>query len=365
MSISSVASNNDFSSLMQTQLAGGEVGKLEVSAAEVKKAIKNIGEGLKSITVPGKARQMAIDALMKSVSQSERLDPETAEVLTNISSLLTDILAEMNAERNQDQVELEDIFNQVTACNTAGVAADAALEATVNNSEATHFSCRTEEVNKFDTDAATCLILTNFLSQLSQPNCQKPDPTQAAIDSWNTMLHQGASWFTTTKASYEPKRDDCLATTAALEAQVQLCNTDQTSYENHFCEWRVHRVQMCSTLDTCYDAEIAHHINLTQTIKPVADQRTLEAGIIVHVQCLIDKLVQEGNTDHTVCLPVHTENEQLLYNNTYPDPLPTKAVCDTSPVSISPGHNDWYNFAYSTLDAKTPAVSNTGISCIV
>lgn len=358
-----VVASADESSFVQVKAHEDAINMHEVSAAEVKAAIANIGDGLKSITVPGKARQMAIDALMKSVSGSEKLDPETADVLNNISSLLNDILDEMHAERNEDQQQLDGITDAVAACNGAGLVEDGNLETTVTTSAQTHVDCRAVEANLFDVDAEKCLALTEFLQHLSQPNCQKPEPTQAAIEAWNNMLHQGASWFTSTKTNYEPKRDDCLASTEDLKNQVEQCNRDQTNYENHFCEWHLHRTERCDQLEICYNNRIEAHNNLTAAIKPIADQRVREAGVIVHVQCLIDKLVNEGITDHEACDTVDQSTLQDRYNNTYPDPLPTMDACSTTEVSVHPGRDDWYNFAYSSLSANTPAVTDTGINC--
>lgn len=334
-----------------------------VSKRAIKAAIKDITDDIGKIELKGNLEKIAVDALLNDVKGVEQLDPNSIGILQNVSLLFSDILDDYQAERNQDQTSLDNIGNTIASCNSAGMALDANVSAQADASNQTHILCRDDELVLFNDDAATCLTFTDFLTHLSSPVCVKPDPTQAQIPAWDTMLSQGDSWFQTTLAGYVPKRNACVATTEALAQKVLDCNLLQNTFETHFCEWHEHRTSMCTTRDSCYLNAVNAQDLLWSQIYPIADVRTREAALILHMQCLLQNLIV-GITDITQCIFPDYSGLQDLYNNTNPA-YPPKDTCDTTPVDIYPGHTDWYLFAYGDLSVDTPAKENTGIACNV
>lgn len=335
--------------------------RMKVTRAQVHRLYKEIEEVAHSIHYKNNLEGIAVDALLKDMSQSEKLDPATVELLQNITLLFSDILTDYTANRDEDQLELDHITTVVLNCNTAGVALDVSLENQTNVSEVDHMDCRAQEEVLFDTDASTCGSFTSYLQSVTAPNCVKPDPTVANIPQWTTMIDNGDSFFQYTLQSYLPLRNACVASTNALKTQIEACHTLQNTFEGDFCQWHSHRMSMCATRLTCYNNAVVAHQLLVADIKPISDLRVHEARLIIHMQCLIQNLII-GITDHTACTITPYQDMQVDYNNTYPV-IPDMENCSTTPVSIYPGHTDWYLWAYGDLSVKTPADENTGIVC--
>lgn len=340
--------------------AGAMAAALSMSRAQVRRSLRDITGIMSKISLRTRSEQIAVDSLLKQTDDIDKLNPETVQTLENISTLFTDILYDMIAARDEDQLELDHINVQLEACNVNGNVTDYNLEVEKNASEDTHFNCRDTEEVRFDDNTLECGTFTEFLSQLSSPQCQKPSALQSEISAWDTFLAQGDLWFQTTLVNYVPKRDTCVTTTELLTAQRTQCHQDQVSFENKFCMWLMHRQSMCSDNEICYNNTIATYEEIVEDILVISNQRVREAGMIIHMECLLRNLIN-GITDPSQC-PFPLLPDLQEYNVTIPDLIPMKP-CDPDPYGTYPGHADWYLWAYGDLSTKTPAETNTGVVC--
>lgn len=393
-----LACASDDYSLMQQ----GSIALQQATANEVQGALQRIGSALRDIPYPGKMRQMAIDALMKSVSSSEKIDESTVNILQQIITLLDDILANMKAENTNDQDQLDLITNRLNNCNAAGDVAVADTKKDAEDGHTLHNTCREQEQLDFDDDALKCSDLTSTLNAMSPTDCSALDhhdpARQSVLDnngtplegttrlatyasrltlltSWDTRLSVVSAWFSTNKQLFETKAVPCEGSTDTLSKKKTECDQAQSQYENLFCLYRLELTTQCSDLDTCWQNGLDHQTNLTDNIKPIADQRHDEARVIEHVKCLVQKLI-DGVTDHQPCEDVTAADAtryQTDYNVTYPD-LPAKDDCDTTPVAVypcgadEPGcvRSEWITAQFANLATNQPDAAvnaNTGVNC--
>lgn len=383
----------DDANLMQhgLELASSESASLRSSLAVIQ-------EEMNLIPQPGKMRQMAIDALMKSVSESDKLDEESKGSLAEIMGLLGTILDEEVSENSNDQASLNGSVPLFDNCNTDGVAADAAVKGAWESANISHDSCRELERDLFENETLFCEQLIDYMSKYDEQlgdTCVVPHeddidkgtvplPEDFLAD-WTKFLSDGANWFDGRYNEMKRRNDNCVAAREKLALWKEDCNTKQGTMENKFCEWASSREALCGQRDTCFASELDAYENMTARIKPVADARVNAARVIEHIKCLLQAIIDgefnstnDGTAPNTiqVCKSLteseEKENEyQNKYNVTYPD-LPTKTPCDVSVVAIKPEgpwpeHSEaWRNYAFkkflTNFSVESP-VSNDHKEC--
>lgn len=325
------------------------------TAGEVQSAFRQIGEVVQGAHFPGKDRQMAIDALMKEVSQKTQIDDDAKLVLGQIITLLDGILSYMNGENVEDQAELNEVLTLVPACKKqADIDQDAALEANATTHRTSHNTCRDAEIDVHGDKMTKCMLLFNGLQlKTNLATCG------GFVTATHDFMEGWATWFNGAKGSASSHQDhynlyepDCSQAILDLDSKETECDTAQTNFEVKFCLWRLYRTTRCSGITSCFDTEILAHRGKVAAIKPDADQRVKEARLIEHIHCLISEL-QDGNTDLAVCEIDTSNNEaqfQSSYNVTYPEE-PSEPTCTTDAVDVYPGHVDWATDANSGYSA--------------
>lgn len=346
---------------------------------QVKSSLSLIGDDLHALGAPGSARQVAMGALMKSLSSSEKLSPNDKLILNNVSSLLDDILGQLEAQANEDQDEIDGNDLTIANCNSAGVTEDAALLEGMNGAKDNHTECRKDEKPLFDAETGFCDTLETFLNNLKHPD-QHPDCTGHSTtdtryaDDWHSLFVSAAMYFSSKKVIFETKRVPCESATDDLKEKRDECETIQNGYENKFCELQQHRTLMCSTRTTCVNDANDDHQNVTDAITPLSDERHREARLIKHVICLINLLVTDANLNdlENDCPWLALDAVELdKYHNNFTsggaaDPCDVDSVAVYPVAAPSAGHAEWWEFAYGWLDdtawAGVVPVS-TGITC--
>lgn len=305
---------------------------------------------INKVSLPGAARQIAIDALLKSVEGSDKISPESIEVLNNVTVLLNGILDVMRAQTITAQAEIDNVQHVVGVCNDAGDDSDALMSGDVQTKNTTHAGCRDEEKVLFDDDADKCAELTAWLDTLSAPNCVKPGASQENIDQWTSFLSLGLGWFEVNKEQFVPKRDACTNTTDLLEDKNTECANLQTGFESAWCQWSAHREEQCSTLASCWSNAVAHHNTLQAAKMDLAGRRMEEAKMILHVICLIERLVAGQDLDNyeTDC-PIADNSQLTEFQNTEVTPDEQDSC-----VLLTEDFN--YDWLPDGLSPKTPSV---------
>lgn len=319
---------------------------LSQNAEYVKAGIKLVGDGLGQIASPGSARQIAINALMRSVQGTDKLTPGANDTLLQVDELLRSILSDMESEKADDQAELNLIIGEMAACNAIDEAMTNALATNVSTSDDAHKSCRTDEKVLLDEDIAACQAMGDYLVSLLPPMCIFPEASKHNINEWATFLGDGLAWFTNTKTSYLTLRDECLRTTDDLTAKTPECNEAQSAYEGFFCQYKTILEQRSSSVHSCANNARDLHQNRTSRIMAISEGRGKEAIMIYHVLCLIDKLRKAlplDNFKEDCPLLTETDAEISVVLNSEVT-VPEEVFVDVSPVAVYPGMEpEWQN----------------------
>lgn len=366
--VAALASGAEESSLLQVEVD---------SSQESAFAIQNIGQQIAALHIPGRANQLAINSMMKTLAKSNRLDEDSRATLVNVSELLKDpILLSLAAFKGTKDGELAQVNVDVANCNTNGVDADNSLLTSSNGARDDHADCRAELFTALDGEEEACstaLAIMQVLKAEVNRLCNLPlqdnehagfhdvnspepriwDTAQAdKKDHWDKIEVNYLDRLQTLKSEYDmvdpQKIQDCLDLTAAAASKMEECTQDQDTFETKFCSFRVSRTLLCSTRNECYNNATTDHNNRWAEISALGNTRAKEACLIMHVICLIDNLIVNGTTDLNGCDHVGLDSAQCdaEYNNVEPT-IPAKEACDTSLVSVYPGHPDWYSHEYS------------------
>lgn len=346
-----------------------QLGMMEQS--EVASSAARINAELEKLNVTDSGAQFALYTLKKSLRKMDKLDPDGIATLQNVSSLLDDIMALYLADATAQQAIIDDYQNQIAACWATLPAVDDHWRGVANESAQNHTDCRSEELNLFNIDVTECGEFLAVLNGLYEPACNNAQnwpgslnggsPNTSHIPEWTTFIDQGELWFNNTLAAYVPVRDDCVESTKNLEDQIVVCNGLQDTYENNVCTWRGFHKQNCISIDGCDSSLRSQYAALEASVMPTANQRVMLVQLIEYVQCLVDNFVS-GVLDKSQCMPMEALSTLQQYNNTFPD-LGTKPTCTMAEVTPYPGATEWYNHAYSHLDANTPAVDPAHHDC--
>lgn len=357
----SVASAIDDNTMLQVEVEASQ---------EVNFAIQNINQQITGLDIPGKANKLAINAMMKTVANSQKLDDNAKEILRNVSAMLADpILTGLVAEKNLKQDALDTITSDVAFCNTNGVTENDQLASDVVDTRSNHSSCRDAQQSVYTDEKAICdeaiELMTGAIGEL---HCNFPPPanTDAAITAYTNQLNLLKTKFLGWLGEDDLKSDieECIDETARLNNKINECTGSQNNHEVKFCEYRLGLTTMCSTRSSCHaNATTAHNTRWSE-LGSLSATRVKEACLIKHVICLIDKLVEEESTDLTACDNVGLDSTtcEAEYGNVEPS-IPAMDDCDTSVVDVYPGHGSWYAQEYSAMPANAQAGHNLVPPC--
>lgn len=344
--------------------------QVEVDAEQsVSFALKNIGQQVEDLNIPGKANRLAINALMKKVASSSKITQETRDTLQNVSDLLADpILTSLAAEKATKETELGQVVTDVTACNSDGVAADTEEQGKIDPARQAHLTCRTEQLADISSADSVCDDAEGHMGDLKftvETKCVFEDQSEATRP-YPAGFTQAIADYTTAlgalKAAYKDANDnlqdllDCQSETAALGPKNDECNTKQDNFELAYCNAKQSRDILCSTRTECHANATTDNTNRWATIEPLSTQRAKEACLIMHVICLIDKLVLEDSVDLTACDGNGTDYLTCMteYGNEIPD-VPAADPCVL--ITGYPGEVGG-NFRQTEYDLATPNLTD-------
>lgn len=347
---------SDYSSLMQSDV---------ISAARASAAgMQGIVASLEGLPFKQPERQFAVSALMRQVRKVEKLDDASRKTLGDVKGLLFGIAADMVADRDQDQAELNAANGMISACNDHWDTEDANAAGAVTTAKSNYDDCKDEEEAAWDEDFDKCGTLILEMTTLHSQTLDCVLPTAynfASIDTWNSFITAGLAWFTAADAEFQIKEPPCSAAIKALSEKISECEGLQTTYESEFCQWRIERLFQCNHLDTCYQDAVDHYNNASSHVMPLAVERRAEGVAIARIICLIDNLLANPQT-FTLdgCENTRTDAALDADYSLVAVTLTDKDTCDRDAVAVYPGAGTWY--ATYPTNNKAPAVANL-ISC--
>jgi hypothetical protein len=289
------------------------------------RAIKAVEDGLSQVTAPGSSRQIAINALMRTVSKADKLSPDQSQVLTNVTNMLEDVLSELATNvvtTNSDVIVYTDALD---ACN---VQAQASLDAALATSEtdlAAHTTCRTAQGVLHDTMETDCGAVTTFLDALAN-TCSLPGPVQDNVEEWTTRLTAIQGFFSSKETAYNTVHNACTVATNAHETKATECNTMQSTYETAVCTYLGDYATVCAGRASCWASSQS---TATETnFDTLAADRARIARLILYVQCLIGEVIAGNSaTAFTTCTQLPLGDAALAIYTGAPVTYPTESAC--------------------------------------
>lgn len=338
---------------------------------------------------PGKMRQIAIDALMKTVEESDQIDQKTIDLLTQMKNLLATILSGASGEKVADDAVILGIINTANLCNTDGTTADENTHDNYTTQLGLHSTCRINKHSPATTNKDTlCQKVTNFMATYS-PDSYCDDINELAetiqhafnekhadaiavsdfasliekiSDGYNHFAGSGTdNGLLGQQPQFKNKKEDCEGAVATWIADKEECDQLQTLTESAYCSWRGARQDMCSVRDACHAGQRAIHAAKAIEITEAGRTRTDTAFIIELATCIIDAMIRDDINDNTVTVcredlmsDVPPAFKQTTRNNTYQTTItayPDELACDLAAVEKVVGVNfqDW---AYGDIPCR-------------
>jgi hypothetical protein len=403
--LSVVAHAYDDQSLMQ-QGVGIETSVLsEAVDSEFRAGVASMKAMLKDVPMPGKMRQMAIDALMQSVTKAQRLSPESSTALNSIVALFDQILAQFITEKNADMVSINGHQAVADTCNSAGTATLTNAQTTMNDNQQTHTDCRTTQVTLTNAEATACAALQAALSTAADSllaNCNSLDTVNLAnvrgnyidvyqrtgftgmgstttkvdatsgnslshvsahavtgsanYDTISSFLSNGVAWFSTQETLMTNDGPGCADAIESRSDKDTECDTAQNTFESSVCVFNTQQTNTCGTRTTCIASASAAYTADYNTRLVESDERVTVAQVIVLVKCMAQAMVSTGVVDETACATVRDGHDYTVYQIT--DPGCCTADSCLAAVSPQPGDATWLN----GYDAAWTAFIDTSVT---
>lgn len=355
------------------------VGVASQSSAQL--GARLIKQELAEMPYPGKMRQIAIDALMKTVEESDQIDTKTVELLTEMKNLLKTITDGFGGEKTADDVAHQKTINDGSNCNTDGTQQDTAAEANYTNQVGDHRDCRinvhapatekkTSDCNIVESDMASYspLEFCTAINALSVSidgafnNGDHDSPIDVAeLQELIEKISDGKAHFGPTGdgvlASFTTKKGACEGSQNDWTTAKESCDTFQTKTESSYCVWRAERQSMCATRVACHAAATAAYTTELLTVNANGLSRTNTAIIIELTICIIDHMIADDIGDQTVVncrATLMTPEKQTDRNASYQTSViayPAQEHCDLDAVIQVVGV-DFQAWAYADIPCR-------------
>lgn len=335
------------------------------TALEVSSAIQKVGEAMSELPYPGKMRQMAIDALMKSVSTVEKLDADAVALLNEIVDLLDEILTEMRASQAVDQNEINYILQLSTNCETTYDEGVPAAKQAAESKATEHATCRVTEDVDFGHHATECGKVTSYQNdnwKADEPGASLQHCSAVhSLDSltqWDEWFKLYANIYKSASAQMTLLAPPCNSARDDLETQKEICDGLQHSYENLFCTWWLKQSTECTQKAACHANGVTAYNTLKATKIEVSDKRVNEARVIVHVKCLLTELIG-GSADLPGPCTASTAAAETGIVTDYGviiKNVPPIIPCSTADVDVYPGEGTFADVFYH---GATPPIAHT------
>jgi len=369
-------------------------------STEWRNQVAVITEAMKEIPYPGKMRQMAIDALMKSVSQTTAPSPASRNLFNQALTLLQNILDDLEGDRQTQQNELQKYPNALKACNNNDDFDVENKRTTKNTKKSDHKTCRENQKTHAGYKHNNCSTLVEELKEYFCGTADGWTHTQCTSGTEHGECTGHKTTFTNlntndyadrldghVKSKYIDNDDSYTGSTAPTashivqlvagvtegpgatalaaknfwEARIKTwdddsqncqdahddftpfhndCDTDQEEFEFAHCNWVQAAVGQCNYLDECFHNKTESAQSTDPKIWELSDFRVRVAALIKRIMCLIRNLLHEPEsiTDLNLCKFNATEMAKIVeqFNNSVPETV-TKRDCWRPSQGAYPG----------------------------
>jgi hypothetical protein len=251
-------------------------------------------------------QKLVMDMVKTMGSMKVPLDTDHEAIVTQVLGLLQQILTELMAEKATDQGTLNAIENEIKSCvdnmPLDNINADKAY---VDANKSSHQLCREQEIVAFQAYSDHCVKVADELHThqaekadrcLSHTTLSKHDTHPDTMSSWAAYFLGLHTWFYNMKDKLVTQLDPvsgknmlqaCDESQSDWTVKKSQCDVEQNVFEGHYCAWATAIVQRCTSIDTCYNQQMALHatvvagINATSQdrVNTVATNNQLQTGV--------------------------------------------------------------------------------------
>ena len=193
--------------------------------------------------------------------------------------------------------------------------------------------------------------MRNFVRPLDPPFTEDyTDPADYADAA--ACAEEIRNWSTPFSITLTAEVSDFTSKNQTLANRISECNNLQGQYEQSFCTYRSDLIRVCGELDHCFARAQALSNATNQLISQSNETRFRSFLVAKKVICYVDVLLR----NLTIAAIHECDQKQVNTSEldfTFP-PLPTKATCDVSLVSVSPCESEWIQTKYTNKSWYLP-----------
>lgn len=278
----------------------------------------------------------------KNMAEASDVDSEMQKLADFVKVNVTGVQKTMTTNRkdklNEDLVAKLDSF---TACSNAFAAAKDLDQNAFNGengkvteSRDAHSTCRSELATLDSNKNKACGDLEAYIAAVPAPDScvvpQRSGGKQYFEDLQAYVYNHQVTWQNMDELCTEYEDN----TTAKLAS----CKSDQESFEEDFCEWRLQTYTTCNEQSTCYHEASGEFNQLVSSSQDEEVELKMEFSVASNIECLLDVMisgdtVEKRQSDATAC--VSTDVDTGMLTLAIPS-VPANEVCDFSLVQHHP-----------------------------
>jgi len=356
----------------------------ESSEAAVQATLQAIEEGLAQVSEDGSIRQLAINALMRSVSKSTRINETQNDTLKNVTIILLQVKGLLNETTRANQEWLDGYVDDLIECNTAYDDDTNAWEGKVTTRKSNYENCLGTQIKRFVTQEEECHEMrrwvleyvtsgvpkntttgahthecyryeyssgyygwmphsgfgilgqcvdgdnTHLLSHVCENYLKDSNAQQDNYATWNTHLTDTASWFQTAYENFVDVATDCLNAENAYSQMAEQCRKNMTEFEVAMCNYRTEYSMRCEEIGSCWGR--TQNDTRYNEVTNIGNSNAKLARLIDYIICLVNELrADRASEARNNCQSVLSEDLDALpysdFQTVQHKVIPTQIVC--------------------------------------
>mmetsp|Transcript_91053 Transcript_91053/g.283699 ORF Transcript_91053/g.283699 Transcript_91053/m.283699 type:complete len:433 (-) Transcript_91053:612-1910(-) len=270
-------------------------------------------------------------------SHLSNIDKKSLEGILDV--LTKTMFGNLDKLHNEDQAEVNSAHAAVVKCNTdrqatlSGSVATASLS--TQAAREMHLRGRANESALSTTNSSKWSDYENLITTIKAPSCPTFTPTLTAMDVFfSSNDNSYIKWYLAMQAEYIAKKGSFERTKGTLLSKKAQADGLQRSFENQYCEYMGHQIDMCSTHGACHAGALASYKAAVNRVRQSEASRKsyLKSGhaVICHVKAILGK----DNKTHSQCeqdlAGVDTAKLDMLFPS-----VPAADQCDVTAAAAS------------------------------
>eukprot|EP00413_Alexandrium_margalefii_P010735 CAMPEP_0204526794 /NCGR_PEP_ID=MMETSP0661-20131031/8628_1 /ASSEMBLY_ACC=CAM_ASM_000606 /TAXON_ID=109239 /ORGANISM="Alexandrium margalefi, Strain AMGDE01CS-322" /LENGTH=625 /DNA_ID=CAMNT_0051532655 /DNA_START=30 /DNA_END=1905 /DNA_ORIENTATION=- len=271
-----------------------------------------------------------------------------------INSITQTMFSNLDRLHSEDQTEVKSAHAAVVKCDTdrQSTLSGRVGEASVRTQAAreSHLSSRTAQSALAIANTSSWSDYENLVSTITPPSCPTFTPTLPAMDVFFSSVDNSyIKWYMAKQVEFMAKKGAYESANSALGTKHSEADRLQRSFENQYCSYKGHEIDMCSTYGGCRMGALASYESTTKRVRLSEASRKayLKSGhaVICHVKAILG----EDNKTHSQCQQELAGVDSAQLDMLYPS-VPAAYPCDFTAASASqPCHSTFRSTEYGGL----------------